>query len=143
MENVKLNIAVHVFLNKDNKLLLLKRKNTKVFDNMWSVPSGRLNSGEGILKAIIREIKEEVGVDIKVEDLSEPLFMHHKDERGERVYVFFICHNWQGEPENLEKDKCEKIEWFNIEHFPKDLLPHIKEAWLQMQNKKIYIEYGF
>lgn len=143
MENIKLNIAVHVFLNKDNELLLLKRKNTKVFDKMWSVPSGRLDSGEGILKAAVREAKEEVGIDINIEDLSQPLFMHHRDERGERLYVFFVCNRWQGEPINLEEEKCEKIEWFDVDNFPKDFLPHIKEAWLQIQNKKTYIEYGF
>lgn len=143
MANVKLDIAVHVFLKRGSEILLLKRKNTEVFNNMWSVPSGRLDQDEGIFNAAIRETKEEVGVVIEKENLSEPLFMHHRDERGERIYVFFVCSKWQGEPMNLEKDKCDKIDWFNAKDFPENFLPHIKEAWLQIQNKKTYIEYGF
>jgi len=110
---------------------------------MWSVPSGRLEKDEGILAAVVREAKEEVGVDIKIKDLATPLFMHYRDQNGERIYVFFFCEKWLGEAKNLEKEKCEKIEWFDIDNFPKDFLPHIKEAFLKMSRGESYIEYGF
>lgn len=141
MENTNLPVAVHVFLLKEGSILLLKRANTGFKDGYWSVPAGRLNSGETIKQAMIREAKEEVGANIDSKDLSKILVMHHKDDRGERLYFFSHCSNWKGELKNMEIDKCEKIEWFNINNLPDKIIEHIKCVIGDPNNN--YFEYGF
>ena len=91
MENVNLPIAVHVFLFRENSILLMKRANTGFKDGFWSVPAGRLNSDETIRQAMVREVKEEVGASVDIESLSKPIIMHHKDYRGERLYFFLFA----------------------------------------------------
>lgn len=66
--------TVHVwFYTDDNKILLQKRASVKnVFPNRWDVSvAGHISSGEEIIFAAIREVKEEIGIDIKELDLTK------------------------------------------------------------------------
>lgn len=140
---VNLPIAVHAFLERKDQILLLKRYNTGHNDNKWSVPAGRLESGESISQAVVREVKEEVGLSIEVDSLSRPLIMHHKDERGERIYAFFMIEKWLGKEVNMEPDKCSEINWFNRKDIPENLVPHVKKALFDIEKGQTYTEYGF
>lgn len=143
MSNFNLPVAIHVFLLKEKKVLLMERANTGFNDGKWSVPAGRLDPNESIRQGAVREAKEEVGVSVDVEDLSEPLVIHHKDERGERIYFFFISRKWEGELENCEPEKCNRLEWFDIEKLPETLISHVRVALNEMMNGETYIEFGF
>ncbi|HPO05678.1 MAG TPA: NUDIX domain-containing protein [Candidatus Gracilibacteria bacterium] len=143
-ESAKLALAVHLFLiNSQNQILLLERLNTGLWDGSWSVPAGRVDVGESLTQAMIREAQEEVGVKIQAKDLGKPLIMHHKDSRGERIYGFFICGNWQGEVKNCEPEKCSQIKWVEMEKLPIDFLDHVKEALELKLKGETYCEYGF
>jgi len=50
---------------QNNKILLVKR-GTVVFKGYWALPGGRVDSGETIEQAVVREVKEETGLDIKI-----------------------------------------------------------------------------
>jgi 8-oxo-dGTP diphosphatase len=143
MHNNKLPVSVHIFLEKDGSILLIRRQNTGQYDNMWSVPAGRLDAGESISGTALREAREEAGIEIEALNLGEPLIMHHKDERGERLYCFFLCMVWKGNPINMEPEKCSRIGWFDIKVLPDDLLVHVKLAYEKLKEGKKYIEYGF
>lgn len=141
--NAILPIAVHIILKKNDKIFLLKRKNTGFKDSQWSLPAGRVEKKESLIQAAIRETKEETGVKIGAKDLSEPLIMHYCDKRGERIYAFFICNSWIGEPKNVEPGKCSQAAWFNIKNLPPKTIKHVKKAIKTIEKGKKYIEFGF
>lgn len=143
MSNIALPIAVHIFLLKENKVLLMERINTGFQDGKWSVPAGRLELNETIRSGAVREAKEEVGVFINNATLNKPLVMHHKDERGERIYFFFTSHRWEGEIKNCEPAKCSRIDWFEIKKLPENIVPHIRVALNKMREGETYVEFGF
>lgn len=143
MSHANLPIAVHAILLEDNKILLLHRKNTGFNDGQWSVPAGRLESGETITLGVVREAEEEVGVKINPINFESVLIMHHHDERGERMYAFLLCKKWEGEPVNCEPDKCGKIAWFEIDNLPENTLSHIKVAIDAVIKGESYLEFGF
>ncbi|MEK7174487.1 MAG: NUDIX domain-containing protein [Patescibacteria group bacterium] len=138
-----LPIATHIFFINNDRIFLMRRANTGFRDGEWSVPAGRLDPDETITAATIREASEEVGAEILPENLSSPLVMHHKDERGQRLYFFFICTKWGGELRNLESDKCSEVGWFDFSAPPSPMIPHIKEAFEKMRAGTTYSEYGF
>lgn len=138
-----LPVAVHIFLIKNKKIFLMRRAGTGFKDGQWSVPAGRIDTGESARQAIVREAKEEVNAEVDIKNISTPLVMHHKDERGERLYFFFVCAKWSGELKNLETDKCDNVEWFQIDKLPKNIVSHVATALITMMSGETYIEYGF
>ena len=61
-------VAVGAVVFKDDKVLMVKRSNPPA-KGMWAVPGGKINPGETMQQALIREIKEETGLDIEVREI--------------------------------------------------------------------------
>lgn len=57
-------VAVHLFLVKDDKILLLRRSNTGYEDEMYSIVAGHIDGDEDAKTAMIREAREEAGIEI-------------------------------------------------------------------------------
>jgi len=143
MKHASLPVTVHLFLLKDKRVLLVKRANTGFKDQEWSVPAGRLETGESILRAAVREAKEEVNARVRIKDISVPLVMCHQDKRGERLYFFFSCSKWTNELENLEPEKCSAMKWFLINKLPSNMVLHVSVALKALLSGKTYLECGF
>ncbi len=120
-------IDVHVLLVRSGKLLLTQRRDTKNrdFDGMWHLPSGKLDAGESILDAAVREAEEEVGVLISPDDLRHVHTLHVNGSGPEpRLGVFFETQRWVGEPVNREPKKCSSIAWFATDELPGNLIAY-------------------
>src|SRR5882757_2638375 len=112
--------AVYVLLRRRDELFLLRRKNTGYRDGDYVCPSGHIEAGEGALMAGVREVKEEVGVDIALQDLRL-VHVHHNlaEERDhERISFFFEATKWHGEPHNAEPHKSDGTDWFKLDTLP-------------------------
>lgn len=121
-------VAVHLFLLKDNGILLLRRFNTGYEDGNYSVVAGHLDGNESIFTGMIREAREEADITIKKEDLEVVHVMHRKSTDNERIDFFLTCRSWEGDIKNLEKDKCDDLSWFSIDKLPLNTIPYIKFA---------------
>jgi mutator protein MutT len=131
MERHKLKVAVYLFLIKEDKILLCRRAYTGWQDGNYSLPSGHLDPNETIIEAMLRETKEEVGVVLKKEDIKLVHTMHRIN-----IYVdfYFEAKSWQGEPQNMEPDKCDDVRWFLINELPENMVPSVRAAFLNYQN---------
>ena len=56
--------AVHMLITKNNKILLQKRKGSKLWPGYYALPAGHIDENENQYDALIREAKEELGIDI-------------------------------------------------------------------------------
>lgn len=120
-------VAVHLFLVRNNKILLSQRKNTGYEDGKFSVPSGHLEKGETVIEAIQREAKEEAGVSLGSKDIRFVGVMHRKSN-DERIDFFFEAKKWKGKLENAESEKCSQLKWVNVKRIPADTVPYVKQA---------------
>ena len=128
MERVKFPVAVHLFLLNGNNILLLKRYNTGYEDGNYSVIAGHLDGDENVYNAIIREAKEEAGIEIKLKDLKIIQVMHRKKTNEERIDYFFTCKKWYGNIINMEPNKCSELKWNSIKRLPVNTIDYIKYA---------------
>ena len=110
-------VAVHLLLVKDNKVLLLRRFNTGYEDGNYSVVAGHVDSDEDLKTAMIREAKEEAGIEITPNNINFASVMHRKSD-DERIDFFFIADSWEGEITNMEPQKCDDLSWFDINNLP-------------------------
>ncbi len=142
MEKFKIIPASHLFLIKDDKILLLRRFNTGYEDGNYSVPAGHLDGNETVTSAMIRESLEEIGVKIKPENL-EMIHIMHRSSNNERIDFFLLAKNWEGEPTNLEPHKCDELKWFPLNNLPENIIPYLNSAIEKYQNAMFYSEFGW
>ncbi|MER6948077.1 NUDIX domain-containing protein [Nonomuraea sp. NPDC000554] len=121
------HVGVHLILIHQGQVLLLLRANTGFADGSWSVPGGCLDAGESLPEGAAREAREELGIAIAPDDLTFVHLCHHADPDGQaRIGVFFTATRWVGEPVNVEPGKCGKIDWFNLDDLPDDVVTYIR-----------------
>jgi len=134
--------AVHLFLVRDNKILLSRRFNTGYEDGKYGVPAGHIDGGEKATDAMTREAFEETGLIIDPCYLKTVHVMHRKSTE-ERIDFFFEINRWSGEPKNMETDKCDELKWFLIDGLPANLIPYVKAA-IECYKKGVYFsEFGW
>jgi ADP-ribose pyrophosphatase YjhB (NUDIX family) len=134
--------AVHLFLLRDEKILLLRRYNTGYEDGNYSVVAGHLNGGEKIITAAIREAQEEVGIEIQEKDV-EIVQMMHRISDNERIDFFVTISAWKGEITNQEPDKCDHLAWFSLDELPENTVPYVRQAIRNYQNGVQFSSFGW
>lgn len=128
-ERFKFISAVHLLLRDDNKILLLRRFNTGYEDGNYSVVAGHLDGKESVFDGMIREAREEAGIEILKEDLTVVHVMHRiSNDLSERIDFFLECRAWKGEIQNLEPEKCDELRWVEIDNLPQNVIPYITFA---------------
>jgi 8-oxo-dGTP diphosphatase len=115
-------VDVLLILTDADHVLLALRDGTGYADGQWNLPSGKLEHGEDAISAVIREAREEIGVQLGTDAPRMVATVHHRNAAGlARVgLVFAVAYNahQHGEPANAEPHKCAKIGWFPIDMLP-------------------------
>ncbi len=144
-ERFKLVPSSYLILIRDGKILLSRRFSTGWMDGKYSFVAGHVESGETFLKCVIRESKEEAGIEINEADLEVVHIMHRKSDgiENERIDVFIKAKNWSGEIKNTEPDKCDDLGWFEINKLPENTIPYVRFAIENIKNKVFYSEFGW
>ncbi len=83
-------IIVFPSKNNGNKFILIKRKHPP-FQNYLALPGGYVEYGEKTEEAVIREIKEETGLDVQIQGLIGVYSDSNRDPRGHCVSISYIC----------------------------------------------------
>lgn len=122
--------AVYLILKKDDKILLARRCNTGYQDGNYHLPSGHVEEAEFPTVALIREAKEEIGIDLSTSNLRfiHVLYRLKHDETGERIDLFFTADTWLGEIVNMEPNKCDDLKWVKPQELPENMTPYIRHT---------------
>jgi 8-oxo-dGTP diphosphatase len=142
-------VLVMLLREEDDHALLLRRSNTGFADGFYALPGGCVDGKETLRAAAARELFEEVGVTVAVDDLHLMHVAHHSEFRqGKRhphelLQSYFVATRWQGEAYNKEPHEHDVVAWFNRSHLPEPMLPwalHIVKNYPHIQP---YSEYGW
>lgn len=84
--------VVAVIIDSDDQVLLTKR-NVPPFEGEWVMPGGKIDLGEPIIKALEREVMEEVGLQVEVEDIID-VFEHLTpgEDNYHFIILYYLCH---------------------------------------------------
>jgi len=139
----KLVSAVHLFLLRhEQEVLLLRRFNTGYEDGNYSIVAGHLDGGETVKEAMIREAREEIGVDIAGADL-EVVHVMHRLAGDERIDFFLRADRWSGEVKNMEPHKCSDLAWYPLDALPDNMIAYVKKAFNNYQDRTWFDSYGW
>jgi 8-oxo-dGTP diphosphatase len=141
MPAVGIPTGVHVLMERDGAVLLMRRAGTGFFDGLYSLPGGHVEPGESLFQAARREAAEELGVDLDAADLSCVGVVHRRSDTN-RVDFFVRAGRWSGEPQINEPEKCDALGWFPRDRLPIALVPYIAVA-LAQTNEPWVLELGW
>lgn len=121
-------VDVFLVLHDGPSVLLALRENTGYNDGLWNLPSGKLEHGEDAISGMIREAREEVGLELAPSSLRLAATVHHwaAPTHGRIGLVFAAASepSSQGVPVNAEPHKCGGIGWFPASSLPDAMSPY-------------------
>lgn len=143
-ERFRLVPFVAVMLQKDNKVILTKRLKEGWGHGEYALPGGSIDGNETVRQAAAREVKEELDVFVKTEDLDVLHVMHVTGEYiHECIGFFLIAERWQGEIKNAEPHRHESVEWHDLDNMPENTTKTLKLFLKKKSENKIYSEFGW
>jgi len=90
-------VAACVLLDEAGRILIAKRPPGRSLAGLWEFPGGKVETGESLEHALIRELAEELGIEVAAPDLSPLTFASHAYPDFHLLMPLFLCRCWQGE----------------------------------------------
>ena len=95
-------ITACVLVDTDGRVLLATRPDGKDMAGLWEFPGGKIEQNETPEEALIRELREELGVDTQTSCLAPLTFVTHRYETFDLVLLLYVCRRWKGQPRAME-----------------------------------------
>jgi 8-oxo-dGTP diphosphatase len=89
-------VAAVALVDPDGRVLVAERPAGKAMAGLWEFPGGKLGPGETPERALIRELKEELGIDVEQSCLAPLSFASHAYADFHLVMPLYVCRVWQG-----------------------------------------------
>lgn len=123
MERDFFRLIVHTFVfDDDGRLLLLRRANTGFLDGFFTLPGGHVDRGEEVARAAIREVSEEVCIDVaEIEPVIAMPYRHGVD-------FLFEARRWSGDARIGEPEFCDALTWAAPDRLPDPTAPFVTKA---------------
>ena len=146
-DRYKIINTVHLYYRKGNKILLSKRQNTGFKDGEYVLVGGHVEKDETLIEAIIREVKEELGIVIHSNELSLAHVMHRRKysvEDDDRVEFFFLFSPMKEyEFYNRETEFCSELSWFSLNNIPTNTADYILNVIENVEKNNLYSTFGW
>jgi len=122
--------AIYLIIKNEKKeILLQRRQGTKLWCGYLALPAGHIDKGENAYDAVIREAKEELGIEISLDDIGDSFIANRRNKTLKPYYdVYFEINNYEGTITINEPEKCSELVWCNIKKLPDDMINFEKVA---------------
>jgi 8-oxo-dGTP diphosphatase len=127
-------VVAAALIDADGRVLLAQRPAHKEHGGLWEFPGGKIDPGELPEAALIRELKEELGIDVTARCLAPLTFASHTYQGYHLLMPLYACRNWGGEPEPREGQRLAWVRKDRLRDYPlppadEPLIP-ILQDWL-------------
>lgn len=100
-ERITLVVAC-ALVDEDNRVLIAQRPEGRHMAGLWEFPGGKIEPGELPEQALIRELSEELGIDVTQSCLAPLTFASHAYDEFHLLMPLYVCRQWDGEVEALD-----------------------------------------
>ena len=103
-KNIKIVVSIALINNAD-EILLSKRPKNKHLAGFWEFPGGKVETNEVPETALIREIKEELDININKKCIAPLSFSEFDYKEFQLLLLLYVCRRWEGEPKSMEDNE--------------------------------------
>ena len=101
-------VAAAALVDVDGRVLMQQRPAGKAMAGLWEFPGGKVEACENLEKSLIRELKEELDIDVTESCLAPFTFASHAYDDFHLLMPLFVCRVWEGTPRGVEG---QAIQW--------------------------------
>jgi 8-oxo-dGTP diphosphatase len=105
-------------IDGDGRVLIAKRPEGKALAGLWEFPGGKIAAGETPEAALIRELNEELGIDVTASCLAPFTFASHGYETFHLLMPLYVCRKWRGTPRPLEHPEIKWVRPLQLADYP-------------------------
>ena len=123
-KNIKIVVSI-ALINDADEILISKRPKNKHLAGFWEFPGGKIETNEVPEIALIREIKEELDINIDKKCIAPLSFSEFDYKEFQLLLLLYVCRRWEGEPKSMEDNE---IIWVKPNMLRKYKMPPADDA---------------
>ena len=128
-------VVAAALIDADNRVLVTQRPEGKKLAGLWEFPGGKVDAGERPEQALIRELHEELGIEVREPCLAPLTFASHAYETFHLLMPLYVCRRWEGlviarEGQNLAWVRVGKLRDYPMPPADIPLIPHLEDLLL-------------
>ncbi|WP_312128252.1 8-oxo-dGTP diphosphatase MutT [Brevundimonas sp.] len=124
-------VVAVALIDPDGRILIAKRPEGKQLAGLWEFPGGKVEPGERPEQALIRELKEELGIDVKEACLAPFVFTSHAYEKFHLLMPLYLCRRWSGTVVAKEHSALAWVKPAKLRDYPMPPADEPLIAWLR------------
>jgi 8-oxo-dGTP diphosphatase len=113
-----LTVVAVALVDADGRILLAQRPEGKPLAGLWEFPGGKIAPGESPEGALIRELDEELGIDVAEACLAPLTFASHRYDAFHLLMPLYVCRRWKGTPQAREGQRLAWVRPERLREYP-------------------------
>ena len=111
-------VVACALIDPDGRVLIAQRPPGKQMAGLWEFPGGKIEAGERPEDALIRELKEELGITVKEACLAPFTFASHSYSDFHLMMPLYVCRRWEGTPASQEHSEIKWVKPRDLSQYP-------------------------
>jgi 8-oxo-dGTP diphosphatase len=104
-------VVAAALIDGEGRVLVAQRPEGKSLAGLWEFPGGKIEPGETPEAALVRELAEELDIDVAAEALEPLTFVSHGYADFHLLMLLYVCRRWQGVPNGLQH---QPLQWGTV-----------------------------
>jgi 8-oxo-dGTP diphosphatase len=111
-------VAACALVDVDRRVLITQRPEGKAMAGLWEFPGGKVEAGETPEASLVRELKEELGVETSAGCLAPLTFASHGYDDFHLLMPLYVCRRWSGIPRGSERQALKWVRPVDLRSYP-------------------------
>lgn len=125
-------VVAAALIDSDGRVLLAQRPKGKALADLWEFPGGKMDLGEAPEDALIRELREELGIAVKAACLAPLTFASHAYDDFHLLMPLYVCRRWEGFVQPLDGQALKWVRPRDLRSYPMPpadapLIPYLQD----------------